>query len=399
MSSEPQYKSRTAIILIILLLRSVSLGIRALALPLYFVSIGRSASEWGLGSAVYAFAMMLAEPSWGGIVDRRGPAVPLLAGALGMAALVPLLALSRSLWPLLIIQLARGAMEVAGGPAGRQALAHSLGPGRKAVGIGLFQACISAGNALGPLLGGFLVQRSGYGAAFVACGATALLAAAITLSNRARLRITRDSEPAASPRALEEEGEPARGWLTTFAALATVGASLFAGVAVGRAFIPLLGNSVLGLPPEQLAAMLSITGLLGGPLTVALGRLSDLWGRRPLIVGGLAAIGSGLLGCALARGFWSLAACNLLLSAGMAAAVPAAVALVTDITPFARQGRMIGLYGSSEDLGYMIGPLLCGLVWDAWGPRPALVISSLAVAAGIGAALAVHERPRTRAAA
>jgi MFS family permease len=388
------FRSAAGAIVLILMLRSVTFGVLGLILPLYFDSIGRSAGEWGMASGAFALAMTFSEPAWGWASDQLGAALPFLVAGLGSAFLVPLFALTSHPWALAALQFTRGSVEFASSPAARKALAHSLGPGRKAVGIGLFQACSSAGAALGPLLGSLVLGRWGYPAAFLLCSVSSLTAVGVTLANRHRLAATtgHSSRPDPSLAAQPPESlEPGNGSTCAFLAMALIAACLFAATFAGRSFMPLLGTNVLGLPAAQVAMVLSITGALGGPLTILMGSLSDRWGRKPLIIGGLLCSGAGLLGYASLSGLGGLAVCTFLLTLGFAAAVPAGVALVADNTPFSRQGRMIGLYGASENAGIVAGPMLCGFLWDAQGHRAAFVACALFAALGIAAALAVRE--------
>ncbi|MCL6431292.1 MAG: hypothetical protein K6V36_10630, partial [Anaerolineae bacterium] len=108
MSTERIARRRTAAIVTILLLRSMSTGILGLALPLYFSAVGRSPGEWGLAAGMFALATVFGEPFWGWQSDRLGLAVPFLAAGLGAALLVPALGLAANLAVLLAIQLGRG---------------------------------------------------------------------------------------------------------------------------------------------------------------------------------------------------------------------------------------------------------------------------------------------------
>ncbi len=53
---------------------------------------------------------------------------------------------------------------------------------------------------------------------------------------------------------------------------------------------------------------------------------------------------------------------------------------------------MIGLYGACEDLGIMLGPLLCGFVWDARGPQTAFLVCAGLAALGIPVLLWMRKR-------
>ncbi len=384
-------RGRAATIILVLALRSVSWGILGLVLPLYFASVGRTAGEWGLASGAFAFTTIFGEPLWGWAADRLGTAIPLAAAGLGSAFLVPIFALTGNLGVLIAVQLARGGFEVAGAPASRKALAGILGPGRKAAGIGLFQAASSAGNAFGPLLGGYVLGRWGFGWAFLLCAAASLVAAAVALANRTGLGGTEEmdgpAEPAGAP-----DGVATPRFPVGFVAVAAIAVCSFAGSSAGRSFVPLLGTEVLRLPASQVASVLAITGALGGPLTIVTGGLADRLGRRPLIASGLLAAVAGLVGYGVVHTWAGLVACALFLSLGFAAVVPAAVALVSDMTPPGRQGRMIGIYGACEDLGIMLGPLMCGFLWDAWSPRAAFMACAGLAALGIPVLLWMWQR-------
>jgi predicted MFS family arabinose efflux permease len=49
------------------------------------------------------------------------------------------------------------------------------------------------------------------------------------------------------------------------------------------------------------------------------------------------------------------------------------------------QGATIGIYGSFEDLGIIVGPLLFGFVWSAFGP--VYIFAASAITQLVGAVL------------
>jgi predicted MFS family arabinose efflux permease len=52
--------------------------------------------------------------------------------------------------------------------------------------------------------------------------------------------------------------------------------------------------------------------------------------------------------------------------------------MIPDVTPGVRFGAVIGVYGSFEDLGVVIGPLMYGLVWSATSPIYIFAVSAVA---------------------
>jgi MFS family permease len=376
----------------------MGMGLLVLVLPLYLTTMGLSAAQWGLLSGAFAAGLLLAEPTWGWVSDRLGVVKPFLISRLLSAVLVLAFLVTSELWILLIVQVARGLAEVAMGPLGRKALLHTLGAERKAMGIGLFQACMAVGGGLGPLLGGTIIEHWSFGASFVACSVLSLLGLLITLASRSTL--TTIGDPA--PRSVGVEKKDSEGThpapdhrpYGAFAFLALIAVCLFVGAGVGRSFLPVLGTSIIGLQASQVSLLLTAGGLGRGVLMVVSGRLSDRWGRRPLILCGLVLVGSSLSVFGYAVGFWDLAVLTVLHSFGVAAATPAAVAMVSDVTPAGRQGTMIGLYGAFEDLGLMLGPILCGFLWDSQGARLALAVCGLVTGLGVVPSLFVRRQLR-----
>jgi MFS family permease len=107
--------------------------------------------------------------------------------------------------------------------------------------------------------------------------------------------------------------------------------------------------------------------LLESFLPSHLGHLSDRWGRRPLIITGLAWMG---LSCICISVFPRLAWVIVLWTLktlGLAAAIPPQKALISDLTEHAQRGTGYGLSTFAASLGATVGPLLGGWVYDSVG--------------------------------
>jgi MFS family permease len=388
-------KSRTATVVYVSLLWALNLGILALVLPLHMTSIGRSASQWGVLSAAFFLAMVFAEPIWGWISDRIGIVVPLLISRLASAALIPVFALTADMGVLTIVQALRGVAEIVMPPLARTALSQSLGSDRKAMGMGVFQSCQFAGMGLGSLLAGYLVGRWSHGQVLALSSALSMAGFLATAAGRSQLSLSEvpDSTTTCWAPSLERAARMAdrKAFCERFAILAFIGVSLYTGVGATRSFLPLLGTSVAGLPPSQVALLLALVSTVGGLLMIVIGRLSDQCGRKPFVAAGLLVVSISFAAYAYSHTLGGMFLSTLLYSVGSACAIPAVVAWVSDVAPSSRQGQVIGLYGSFEDIGLMVGALLCGFVWDAYGPRLALLAIALASVPGILASVFARE--------
>jgi DHA1 family tetracycline resistance protein-like MFS transporter len=125
-----------------------------------------------------------------------------------------------------------------------------------------------------------------------------------------------------------------------------------------------------------LATSFAVMQFIFGPI---IGSLSDHFGRRPVLLSSLAAMALAYLGMALAPTIWLLLAARLL--AGITAATQStATAYIADITPTADRGRRFGPIGACFGIGFVLGPLLGGLIagLDTRAPFFAAALMALA---------------------
>lgn len=131
---------------------------------------------------------------------------------------------------------------------------------------------------------------------------------------------------------------------------------------------------VLALPDMMGAAGLSadelqraapiISGFLLGYVAVLplIGRLADLRGRMPVLLGSLVVFAVGSLVTAAAYDLPSMVAGRFLQGVGGGGLVPATLALVADLYPVHRRGVPLGIVGGVQELGSVLGPLYGALV-------------------------------------
>ncbi len=102
-----------------------------------------------------------------------------------------------------------------------------------------------------------------------------------------------------------------------------------------------------------------ISGFLLGYVAMLplLGRLSDLYGRRPVFVACLVAFAVGSLLTASAQGLPAVVAGRTIQGLGGGGLVPVTLALVADGWPVGRRGLPLGIVGAVQELGSVLGPL------------------------------------------
>ena len=147
-----------------------------------------------------------------------------------------------------------------------------------------------------------------------------------------------------------------------------------------------------GLSVERIGILKAVYPAIWGILQVATGPLSDRWGRKGLIVGGMWVQAAGLLLTAITRHFTYWLVGSLLLGIGTAMVYPCLIAAVSDASHPTWRARSLSVYRFWRDLGYAIGALSAGIIADIFGMVWAIgVIAALTFVSGGVVALVMHE--------
>jgi MFS family permease len=118
---------------------------------------------------------------------------------------------------------------------------------------------------------------------------------------------------------------------------------------------------------ESIGLIVGVYGLSWGFLQLAVGPMSDRFGRKPLIVAGMWICGLGIALTPFGNDvpFWLFT--SALTGTGMALLYPTLIAAVSDATPSAWRASALGVYRMWRDSGYAWGAILLGVVMDRQG--------------------------------
>ena len=151
--------------------------------------------------------------------------------------------------------------------------------------------------------------------------------------------------------------------------------------------------TALGLGVERVGILKAVYPMVWGVGQTITGPLSDRWGRKSLIVGGMWVQAAGLTVTGLTGQFawWFVA--SVLLGVGTAMVYPSLIAAVSDASHPSWRARSLSVYRFWRDLGYAIGALSAGLIADRFGFATAiLAIGVLTFASGLIVAMVMQER-------
>jgi DHA1 family multidrug resistance protein-like MFS transporter len=353
---------------------------RVPAIPLYASALGAGPAMIGVvmgASTVTGIFLKLPAGAWSDVVGRR----PLLILATLVYAILPFTYLGvGAIGLLILVRGVHGSASAIFGPVASATLSDAAPPHRRGTWLSTYAFFQGAGQAIGPVIAGYLIATSGFGAAFAVAGALALAAPLLA----SRLPVVERVRNPEARRAITEALRDVLRHRLILVTSATQAAQYIQHGALS-AFLPLFAHSRLALSPSQLGWLFAVqigTTLLVRPVV---GALSDRVGRRHLIAAGVLISSTGLLAVTFASSTLLLAAAIASYAVGVAITTGTSSAYITDLSHRARYGTSHGLFGSIYDVGDAAGPLLGGVLAAALGYETMFrIIGLVGIAAAIG---------------
>jgi len=332
-------------------------------MPLYVQSLGIGPVAWGILAATWALGMLLVEWAWGSLSDRKDRRRLMLFSTLSMSILFVLFTIHVLVPIFIILEFLAGAMGVAVGPTTRAYITDESPAESVGLFASLWWASFMLGQVIGPIVGSYVAQAWSFEYSFYASAVLAVvLAVLVLISFPAHAKVETKKRETNMFRDLKSVFRlPSARILFLSAVL------LFVGRALIIDFLPLYASSIIGMSRFQvgiLYAIVSGTQLLSMPV---LGWLSDRVGskRTAFLSYVLAAVL--LLLYFLAKTAYQMYLISFAVGIGLSGLF-LLLAMIPTIATRGTYGRVIGTYGSFEDLGITIGPLIYGFVWTAYGP-------------------------------
>ena len=117
-----------------------------------------------------------------------------------------------------------------------------------------------------------------------------------------------------------------------------------------------------GATLTEYAVLMSVYSAMQLIFTPIWGRLSDKYGRKPAILGGLLGNAASLIGFGLASDYVLLLFIRSFGGVAAAAVLPTVMAYVADVTTDEERGKGMGLMGAAIGLGITLGPAIGGIM-------------------------------------
>jgi MFS family permease len=371
----------------IIILLAVCTALQMTSYGMIFPLFARKIGDFGdsveilaLSVMAYSLAGVIAAPFLGSLADRFGRR-PLILGSFAVfAAAFAGYYLAATSSAFIVIRGLAGGLTALLGPATMGLVADIAPHDERARWIGVIGGGTAAGFIVGPVVGGLLYDKWGYGPPFLASVGIALLTLLITFFALPETHPREKRRRAALYRKRAARLAPETGTAVSLLAslprpLPAFGTLLFVGFSMVFAWffidpqLPFYAFDELGWSTAQFGAVISCYGWATLVGSLALGRSSDRFGRKPVLVIGLTLHAALYGGLVLTDVYWVIIAAFIIAGFGEALVNPALSAAYLDITPEEHRSRAIGIKTAIGSVGSLLAPALLTVVIRHLAPR------------------------------
>jgi MFS family permease len=359
--------------LVVLLSMLNSIGQRGskVAISLYALELGAGAAAVGVLAALFAAFPLLLAVQAGRISDRFGVRVPIVCGALTMAAGLALaFTVSEIHWLFVcpaLIGLGHIFFHVS-----IHNLVGSLGAeAERTRNFSTFALGSAIAAFIGPSLAGFAIDLAGFRAAFAILAVVAAAPAIVVLARRSLIPThVRHEEEEQAKSALDLLAIPALRRTLIMSGVTLTGIELF------QFYLPIYGRSI-GLAPSVIGMILSSYAVAGFIVRSFMHRLAQRYTEVGVLTGSLfvAALAYFIVP-GLADG-WLLAAAAFALGLALGSAQPLTIILTYNHAPAGRSGEALGMRIMANKVTQIAVPLAFGGFGAAMGAVPVFLATAV----------------------
>lgn len=368
----------------------IGFGICLPLLPKYAERYG--AQGWKIGAAmgVYSLMQLVFAPWWGQLSDRIGRRPVLLVSNFGSIVAYGLFGLSAQFVGETGFWILVGSRVFAGICGANLSVASAFiadvtTPEKRSKGMGLIGMAFGLGFILGPVLGSQAFKHFGLAGpgvvAAVICAINFVLGCIILPETRKK-----DAAPPIQRPRLEQ--------IRHVLAMKEVGFLIgiyFLGTFAFTSFestLPLLLNAKLSFDEEHVGYVFAFCGIMAAMVQGGgIGRLVKSFGERRLIGASLIVVAISLVLMPLANTLATLLGALAVFAIGSGINRAPTMGLISQLSPADEQGTTLGVAQSAGTLARVLGPTVATTLYDLWLPAPYLACATIALLAGLLAAL------------
>ena len=351
------------------------------ALPLFIRSMGVPVSTLGFIAAASTVVGIVVSLPAGILSDLIGRRRVILMAAIVFATAPFLYLLITEPWQLVLVRVYHGLATAILGPVAMAVVADTYEKGRGER-MAWYSSATMIGRFVAPFVGGILIFGDNFRWVYVADG----IAGVMALLAAIRLPLAANTSGSAWQAFKSQRGRYGQEIAFVFrhpGILATSGIEAVQYFAFGclETFLPVYLNEKLGYKAWEIGLLFTLQILAATFTKPVMGRLSDRYGRLPLITAGLALGGIATAVLILYSNYFVIAVLIVVFGLGLATVTASTSALVADMSRSQGRGSALGILSSIMDVGHSTGPMVAGALIAATSYRMTFGI--------VGAALVV----------
>lgn len=332
------------------------------ALPLFIRSMGVPLNTVGFIAAASTVVGIVVSIPAGILSDIIGRRRVILAAAVVFATAPFLYLIIATPWQLALVRIYHGLATAILGPVAMATVADTFQKGRGER-MAWYSSATMVGRFLAPLIGGLLIFGDNFRWVYVADGFAGVMALLAAL----RVPLATTAKGSLWDNLKHQRGKYGQEIVFVLrhrGILATSGIEAVQYFAYGclETFLPIYLNEKLGYSAWQIGLLFTAQIVAATFTKPIMGRLSDKYGRIPMISGGLALGG---IATALMIIFPNYAVIMILIAVfglGLATVTASTSALVADLSRVGGRGGALGILSSIMDIGQSAGPMVTGML-------------------------------------
>jgi MFS transporter, DHA1 family, multidrug resistance protein len=351
------------------------------ALPLFIRSMGVPLSTVGFIAAASTVIGIVVSLPAGILSDIIGRRRVILIAAVVFATAPFLYLLITQPWQLVLVRVYHGLATAILGPVAMAAVADTYAKGRGER-MGWYSSATMVGRFVAPLVGGLLIFGDSFRWVYVADGIAGVLALV------AAIRLPLATNTSGSPwKAFRERrgryGQEIKFIFRHGGILATSGieaAQYFAFGAI-ETFLPIFLSEKKHYATWEIGLLFTAQILAAALTKPVMGKLSDKYGRVPMIVSGLLLGGAATALVVVSPAYLLTMGLIAVFGLGLATVTASTSAMVADLSRAEGRGLAMGVLSSIMDVGQSTGPMITGLVVASFSYEPAFAAIGIGLAA------------------
>jgi len=344
-------------------------------IPLLAERMGAGPSTIGFVVGAFSLVAVFLSIPLGGLVDRFGVKRLLLFGVICNILNAVILIHTDTILELIISQLIAGIGFLLLVIASQAFFSRLPDSSRREKGFGWLSFGAAAGQSVGPILGGVLVDRFDYQAAFWVV--LALSSAGLVLLG---LKDTKESKSTKSSYNMIQDARQA-GVLAMDSRMLMILIFTFAIVFAANlraSFLPVLLRTE-GLTEIGVGFLISLFSVMSTSIRLIFGRLLDIFDRKKILAVSMLAV---IVAVGLLPWMFSVAGFAILISIfglGFGMTQPLSMVMTAELTDPNESGLAMGLRFTAIMVGGLLSPIFLGFIIGTFGLRPGFYFSALVV--------------------